>query len=73
MPNLILTREEMADVAAYILSLRDHRCAGLLPPSNPMLITDMTDLHVLEVNPQTTSSDAADQTSRLSLAREGDV
>ena len=25
MPNLILTPEEMADVAAYILSLRDHR------------------------------------------------
>jgi mono/diheme cytochrome c family protein len=25
MPNLILTSEEIADVAAYILSLRDHR------------------------------------------------
>jgi hypothetical protein len=25
MPNLILTPEEIADVSAYILSLRDHR------------------------------------------------
>jgi mono/diheme cytochrome c family protein len=25
MPNLILTPEEMADVSAFILSLRDHR------------------------------------------------
>jgi len=25
MPNLILTPEEIADVTAYILSLRDHR------------------------------------------------
>jgi len=25
MPNLILTPDEIADVTAYILSLRDHR------------------------------------------------
>jgi hypothetical protein len=44
MPNVILTPEETADATACILSLRDHRWAGLLPSSNSVLITDLADL-----------------------------